>query len=133
MAAMGLVAPRYLDQDNAYRRMLCGWYDELLDAKVQRVPVREGCESSRHLYQILVEDRDHVMLGLNEFKIYPGVHYRENTTYPMYAHMRGTCPRAEDASARVISLPLHMRLTRNDVVRINEALREILGRLSRAR
>jgi dTDP-4-amino-4,6-dideoxygalactose transaminase len=133
MAAMGLVALRYLDQDNAYRRMLCGWYDELLDSKVQRVPMREGCESSRHLYQILVEDRDHVMVGLNECKIYPGVHYRENTTYPMYAHMRGTCPRAEDASARVISLPLHMRLTRNDVVRINDALREILGRVDRDR
>ncbi len=131
MAAMGLVALKHLDQDNAYRRMLCALYDELLDSKVQRVPVRDGCESARHLYQILVDDRDQVMLGLNEHKIYPGVHYRENTTYPMYASMRGTCPQAQDASARVISLPLHMRLTRDDVVRISGALREILNRLSR--
>lgn len=131
MAAMGLVALKYLDRDNAYRRTLCAWYDEQLDGKVQRIPVRDGCESARHLYQILVEDRDEVMLGLNEHTIYPGVHYQDNATYPMYAWMRGTCPRAEDASARIISLPLHMRLTRGDVVRIHEALREILARLSR--
>jgi len=131
MAAMGLVALKYVDHDNAYRRTLCAWYDELLDSKVQRVPVRDGCESARHLFQILVDQRDQVMLGLNEYKIYPGMHYRDNTTYPMYAAMRGTCPRAQEASARLISLPLHMRLTRDDVIRINDALREILGRLNR--
>src|SRR5262249_25431919 len=130
MAAMGLVGLKHLDQDNAYRRMLCGWYDELLDSKVQRASLRDGCESARHLYQILVDHRDQVMLGLNEYQIYPGVHYRDNTTYPMYASMRGTCPRAHDASSRVISLPLHMRLNRDDVVRIGGALREILTRLS---
>jgi dTDP-4-amino-4,6-dideoxygalactose transaminase len=131
MAAMGLVALKYVDQDNAYRRLLCSWYDELLDGKVQRVPVRDGCESARHLYQILVEDRDQVMLGLNGYQIYPGVHYRDNTTYPMYAAMRGTCPRALDASSRLISLPLHMRLARPDVARISHTLREILARLGR--
>jgi dTDP-4-amino-4,6-dideoxygalactose transaminase len=132
MAAMGLVALRYLDSDNAYRRTLAAWYDELLDGKVQRVPVRDGCESGRHLYQILVDRRDQVMLSLNEHGIYPGAHYRDNTTYPMYAAMHGTCPRAEEASARVISLPLHMRLSRADVLRIRDALGEILARLGRA-
>jgi dTDP-4-amino-4,6-dideoxygalactose transaminase len=128
---MGLVGLKHLDHDNAYRRVLCGWYDEQLDVKVQRIPVRDGCESARHLYQILVDHRDQVMLGLNEHRIYPGVHYRDNTTYPMYASMRGTCPRAHDASARIISLPLHLRLTREDVVRVARALHEILARLGR--
>jgi dTDP-4-amino-4,6-dideoxygalactose transaminase len=131
MAAMGLVALKYVDQDNAYRRALCAWYDDMLDAKVQRVPVREGCESARHLYQILVDHRDQVMLGLNEYQIYPGVHYRDNATYPMYAFMRGTCPRAQDASARLISLPLHLLLPREGVARVCTALREILVRLGR--
>jgi len=131
MAAMGLVALKYVDQDNAYRRALCAWYDEMLDGKVQRVPVRDGCESARHLYQILVDHRDQVMLGLNEYQVYPGVHYRDNTTYPMYAFMRGTCPRAQDASARLISLPLHLRLPREGVDRVCTALRDILARLGR--
>jgi len=71
------------------------------------------------------------MLGLNGYQIYPGVHYRDNTTYPMYASMRGTCPRSLDASSRLISLPLHMRLTRQDTARISDTLREILARLGR--
>ena len=128
MAAMALVALPYLDRDNAYRRTLCAWYDEVLDGKVQRVPVRHGCESARHLYQILVDDRDEIMLGLNECRIFPGVHYRDNTTYPMYAGMRGTCPRAAYASDRLVSLPLHLRLTRDDVARVGAALGDLLAR-----
>ena len=126
MAAMGLVAIRYVDDDNAYRRKLSAWYDELLEDTVPRVPVRDGCESARHLYQILVARRDEVMLGLNERGIYPGVHYRDNAAYPMYTTARGPCPRAGEASARIVSLPLHLRLTRADVVRVSAALREIL-------
>jgi dTDP-4-amino-4,6-dideoxygalactose transaminase len=132
MAAMALVALRYLDRDNAYRHLVCRWYDEVLDGKIQRVPVPDGCASARHLYQITVDHRDQVMLGLNEHGIYPGVHYRDNTTYPMYAGLRGTCPRAADASARLISLPLHLRMTRDHVVRVGRALSEILGRLGQA-
>src|SRR5262249_19609134 len=30
MAAIGLVALQYLDQDNAYRRQVAAWYDEML-------------------------------------------------------------------------------------------------------
>jgi dTDP-4-amino-4,6-dideoxygalactose transaminase len=127
MAAMGLVAIRYVDEDNAYRRTLSAWYDERLDGTVARVPVRPGCESARHLYQILVERRDEVMLGFHERGIYPGVHYRDNAAYPMYATARGACPRARDASERVISLPLHLRLTRADVDRVSTALRDILS------
>ena len=128
MAAMGLVALRYVDHDNAYRRLLAAWYDESLGGEVQRVPVRDDCESARHLYQILVDHRDEVMLSLNEWRIYPGVHYRDNTTYPMYAVSRGICPRAQDAADRVISLPLHLRMTREDVIRVGRALQEIVTR-----
>ncbi|MBI3798048.1 MAG: DegT/DnrJ/EryC1/StrS family aminotransferase [Deltaproteobacteria bacterium] len=127
MAAMGLVALKYLDQDNAYRRQVAAWYDELLHDKIERVPVAPGCESSRHLYQILVENRDQIMLALNEQQIYPGVHYCDNTLYQMYAYAKGTCPRALDASNRLISLPLHLRLSHADVCRVRDALRKAVN------
>jgi dTDP-4-amino-4,6-dideoxygalactose transaminase len=126
MAAMGLVALRYLEQDNAYRRQLCAWYDEDLDGVVERVPVAPGCLSARHLYQVLVERREEVMLTLHRQEVYPGVHYRDNTLYKMYAAARYHCPRARAASERVISLPLHLRLSRADVRRVAEALRQAL-------
>jgi dTDP-4-amino-4,6-dideoxygalactose transaminase len=128
MAALGLVALRGLEEDNAFRRRVAAWYDEALAScpSVERVPMAPSCTPSRHLYQILVDDRDRVMVGLNERSIYPGVHYRDNTAYRMYAYGRGTCPRAAAASDRVISLPLHLRLAREDVERVAAALAEIM-------
>jgi dTDP-4-amino-4,6-dideoxygalactose transaminase len=126
MAGIGLVSLRYLDQDNAYRRQLAEWYDELLAEcpAVARVPVAPGCVSSRHLYQVQVDGRDEVMLALNAREIYPGVHYRDNAAYEMYADGRGTCPLSSRASERLISLPMHLRLSRSDVERVAVGLIE---------
>jgi dTDP-4-amino-4,6-dideoxygalactose transaminase len=125
MAAMGLVGLRYLEEDNRYRRQLASWYEEILAQVpgVVPVPVAPGCTPSRHLYQIQVDRRDQVMVGMNERGVYPGVHYRDNTLYPMYSEAAGTCPRARLVSDRVISLPMHLRLTQDDVVRVATSVR----------
>jgi dTDP-4-amino-4,6-dideoxygalactose transaminase len=126
MAAMGLVGLKYMEQDNAERRRLCALYDQALAGARGVTPVRmaAGCTPSRHLYQVLVDRRDEVMVALNARAIYPGVHYRDNTLYRMYAGADGTCPRARRASESVISLPLHLRLKDDDVRRVAAALAE---------
>lgn len=128
MAAMGLVALKYVDQDNAYRRQICAWYDQILaeEPAIRRVPMSPECIPSRHLYQIEVERRDEVMLALNQAKIYPGVHYRDNTLYRMYAYAQGTCPRASQASDRLISLPLHLRLSFQQVQYVGRTLLDVV-------
>ena len=125
LAAMGIVGLRYLDEDNAYRRVLARWYDEALEGVqgIERVPTHPDCIPSRHLYQVLVEHRDEVMAELNRHRIFPGVHYQDNTRYGMYAAGRGTCPVAARASERVISLPLHLRMTQDDVLRVAHGLK----------
>jgi dTDP-4-amino-4,6-dideoxygalactose transaminase len=125
MAAIGLVSIRYVDEDNAFRRQVCAWYDELLadEPRIERVPMAPDCEPSRHLYQVLVDNRDDVVGALNRAQIYPGVHYRDNTLYNMYRSAHGTCPNAALASDRLISLPLHLRLTRADVERVSHELK----------
>lgn len=130
MAAMGLVALRYVEEDNARRRQVASWYDEALSgaAAVERVPMAAGCVPSRHLYQVMVDGRDAVMVQLNAASIYPGVHYRDNTAYRMYAEAAGTCPRAHRASDRIISLPMHLRLEKSDVDRVASALAAAVGR-----
>ena len=65
---------------------------------ILRVPMATGCRPSRHLYQVLVDGRDEVIVRLNAQGVYPGVHYRDNTLYRMYAYADGTCPRARRAS-----------------------------------
>jgi dTDP-4-amino-4,6-dideoxygalactose transaminase len=130
MAAIGLISLKYLDQDNAYRRQIASWYDERFQTEpnLRPVPVTPGCVSSRHLYQILVKNRDEVMLALNDENIYPGVHYRDNTLYRMYAYAQGTCPRSMEASDHIISLPMHLRLSHQDAGRICDTLMDIVNR-----
>jgi dTDP-4-amino-4,6-dideoxygalactose transaminase len=122
MAGIALVSLKYLDQDNAYRRQLATWYRENLAGRkhIHVVPVAPGCESSTHLLQLRVQNRDALMLALNEHQVYPGMHYRDNTEYRMYAHAQGTCPSAAKASQELISLPMHMGLTKADVDMVSE-------------
>jgi dTDP-4-amino-4,6-dideoxygalactose transaminase len=125
MAALGLVGVRYLEVDNETRRQIALWYDKyLLDAPgVSVVPMAPGIIPSRHLYQVQVGRRNEVMADMNGDNIFPGVHYRASTDYPMYTYGSGTCPRAELASERIISLPVHPRLTHEDVSRVADSLR----------
>jgi len=129
MGAIALVSLKYLEQDNAFRRQVCGWYDMLLKdtPQIQRIPMSPDCIPSRHLYQIAADRRDEVMLALNQANIFPGVHYRDNTLYRMYAYAQETCPRSMEASDRIISLPLHLRLTYNQVEYICNNLKQIVS------
>ena len=123
MAAIALVQLMYLDRDNEYRRQIAKVYNNHFSEhgdKIKIVPVPETCQSSRHLYIIEVNNRDELLISLNENDIYPGVHYRDNTEYKMYSYAKGTCPNAHRLSERILSLPLHLRLTESDINYISE-------------
>lgn len=123
MAAIGIVQLKYVDMDNAYRRQISKWYDENFkgyEDRIKPIPTAEGCESSRHLYIIEVNNRDQLLYELNQSEIYPGVHYRDNIEYEMYSYAKGTCPIAHNMSERILSLPIHMQLTEKDVKLITE-------------
>ena len=130
MAAIGLVQLKYLDIDNQYRRQIAKWYDEKFagSTSIKPIPIPEGCESSRHLYIIEVENRDELLDSLNQNGIYPGVHYRDNTEYTMYSYAKGTCPKANAMSNRILSLPLHLNITQNDADYISDIVIKNAGR-----
>ncbi len=131
MASMAIVGLKYLEEDNKRRREICSKYEKILtqnDIKV--VSTHKDCiVSSRHLFQIVVNDRNKFMELLNSAGVYPGVHYRDNTNYKMYNEFFGQCPNSHQVSEKLISLPLHMGLTNEDVdyvieqvVRINKII-----------
>jgi len=132
MASIGLVSLRYLDRDNAYRRQLAEWYEQALTdiPQIQTVPMASHCESSRHLFQIRTNKRDELMLAFHANEIYPGVHYRDNTEYTLYADSAGTCPHAAKASREILSLPMHMGVTYADVQMIAKVVREFVKKTS---
>lgn len=126
MASMGIVALKYLDEDNSRRREISEIYDSCFEDSELIIPIKhsEGCQSSRHLYQVRVRDRERVFDYLNNHGIYPGVHYKDNTEYGLYSHGRGTCPNSHSISKQIISLPLHLFLTDSDVDYVATKLKE---------
>lgn len=64
------------------------------------------------------------MSKLAENDIYGGVHYRDNTEYSMYLYGKGTCPFAHEVSNHLITLPLHMWLTDEDVQKVIDVVNE---------
>lgn len=127
MASMALVSLKYLEEDNRRRREIARIYDVQLSDAVERVPMAPYCQSSRHLYQVLVKDRDRVIAKLHERQVFPGVHYQCNTDFTPYKSQRGECPRAEAASARLLSLPMHLHLTDADASRVADAVNQVVN------
>jgi dTDP-4-amino-4,6-dideoxygalactose transaminase len=124
MAAMALVSLKYLESDNEYRRSLAAWYTEELatNPKVKIIEHSMPEESSRHLFQIAVENRNDVMAKLNNSGIFPGVHYRDNSEYSLYRSVVGDCPIARELSSQIISLPMHLGVTKDDVREIADII-----------
>lgn len=118
MAAVALAQLHCLDRDNDIRRKIADRYDEAFakyPETIKLVDYAPNVESSRCLYQIIVKDRDGLVKYLNSHNINSGVHYVDNTNYRMYAYAHGTCPHAEYVSEHMISLPMHLRLTDEEI------------------
>jgi dTDP-4-amino-4,6-dideoxygalactose transaminase len=117
MASMALVGLKYLEEDNEYRRKISEKYENALSKHdIETIKIHKDCKkSSRHLFQIVVENRNKFMEMLNSNGIYPGVHYRDNTNYKMYEYGKVGCPYSNNISEKLISLPLHLNLTDDDV------------------
>ena len=69
-------------------------------------------------------DREGLLAELAANDIHGGVHYRDNTEYDMYAYDHGTCPYAHEISQHLITLPLHLWLTEDDVRTIAKIVNE---------
>ncbi len=136
MAALGLVALKYLDEDNARRNELFNIYKERLTVDLGISPVKViNLHSqhivSRHLVQVFIpRRRDSVLESLNSRDIYPGVHYIDNTHYRMYRYGMNTCPVAHRMSSHLLTLPLHLEMTNENVEYVADALKDIIRGLS---
>lgn len=133
MAAIAKVQLKYLDEDNRYRRKLSNQYMLGLDGVPNLIFIKESpytLKSSKHLFQICLEtsqperDRDGLIENLHSNEIYPGVHYIDNTNYPMYANQ--SLPNSKRYSNSLLSLPLHLNLDEEDINRVIEKIRNYI-------
>lgn len=128
MAAIALVQLQYLDEENARRREIVEMYNEAFkdnkNIQIIKAPYHEEC--SYHIYELVVPDREALLAKFAENDIYAGVHYRDNTEYSMYQYANGTCPYAHKVSQNIITLPLHMWLTDEDVKKVIDVVNEFV-------
>ena len=129
-AAIGLVSLKYLDEDNARRRQMAQKYEELLKNCADVTVIRHDpkISSSRHLIQILVEGRDHLMDWLATQGIYCGVHYIPNHRYGVYNKGTSELPVTDHVADRLISLPLHLWLSDDDVEHVASSVEAFFSR-----
>ena len=128
MAGIALIQLKYLDEENSRRRQIVKMYDEGFKSnpliRIISAPFADEC--SYHLYELVVPDREALLDFLSQNDINCGVHYRDNTEYSIYAYGNGTCPRAHEISQHLITMPLHMWLTDEDVKKIIEKVNEFV-------
>lgn len=120
MAGIALAQLPYLDEENARRREMAAMYDKAFEGNpnIQIIRANYPEECSYHIYEIAVPDREALLSELAKNDIYGGVHYRDNTEFSMYTYAQGTCPRAHAITGHIITMPLHMYMTDEDVQRI---------------
>ena len=126
MAAIALVQLKYLDEENARRRQIVKMYTEGFkdNANITIIPANYSDECSYHLFELVVPNREGLLQFLSSYGINCGVHYRDNTEYSMYKYANGTCPKAHEVSQHLITMPLHMWLTDEEVRLIIEKVNE---------
>ena len=119
-AAIGIVGLKYLNEDNFYRRGIANTYDKFLDPGITKIanPRYALDLSSNHLYQILVDlnIRNKIIAYAKKQGVQLGVHYKDNTNYPMYRF--GHCPNSHHLSQKLISLPMGCHLTIDDATKV---------------
>jgi dTDP-4-amino-4,6-dideoxygalactose transaminase len=127
MAGIGLVQLKYLDEENDVRRDIAIQYIDLLRniPEIELINHADDCRSSRHLMQIKVPAklRESLISYLGNQKISVGVHYRSNTRYKMYQKFINEDLFAEVIDQQILSLPLHLDLTADDLKRVTDGIR----------
>lgn len=134
-AAIGRVQLSHLSEWTVARKQAAAWYAErgLPDA-VEPPGERHDVKHVYHLYvvRVPVEERDSLKSNLDGWEIETGVHYRTPAhEHPAIADHPLTedqhLPVTESLSDAVLSLPMHPRLTREDVDVVCDAIEEYFG------
>jgi len=120
-AIIALEKLKTLEEDNEYRFKLASWYDKYLPTGIER----PFSSSTWHLYTIRAEKRDELIDYLAEFDIGTGVHYKPLSHYDIFPN--ADLPNTEKAFKEIISLPMHLEITKKDIKNICKKIKKFYG------
>jgi len=131
-AAIALVQLPQLDIGNARRAQIAERYANAFQSlqAIETLQYEEQRRSSFHLFPVLCNDRDILAARLREKGIVTGVHYARNDHYPIFDRPGVSpleLPNTQSYAKRVITLPMHLGLSDEDVDRVIEAVGEAVS------
>lgn len=115
-ASIGLEQLKHLDDWNVRRQEIVDRYKKNINAEFL-----SSNGSSNHLCVVKVNDRNNVASRLMSRGIETGVHYKPNTEYRIFDGCeRDFLKNTYNAYEEIMSLPLHLNLTDDDVEYVSE-------------
>jgi len=123
-AAIGIEELKRLDKNNQKRRSLAAVYKEgLKNVKgIELLEYKDDRVTSQHICCVKADKRNHLVDHLKSNDINPGVHYLRNDLYPMYKE--ANLPNLESVHDKLISLPLHLHLSDQDIKTVVEVIKK---------
>jgi perosamine synthetase len=120
------------------RREIARGYDAAFTGieALRALKVRADVEHAWHLYVVEMDetiDRDRAFHAFRQEGVGVNVHYIPVHLHPYYRRRfdtdLGLCPRAEEAYAHILSLPIFPRMTDEDVETVIAAVRKVVSQL----
>ena len=128
-ASIGLVQLQRLEYMNNTRADIIGRYIERL-SDLGELEFLVPYEPENYVYQMFgvrVPIKNEFIIGLKSLGISTGCHYTPLSIQPLFREFGGRCPYIEREVDRCVTLPLHVRLTFDDVDFICDNVRRLLA------
>ena len=119
---------KHLDENNRRRSEIANIYTNNLCELIKKPKIMPSSTHVFHLYVTEVKDRDKIISQLNIDGIYPGIHYyppsHKQAIYEDYAF--GELGNTNEATKRILSLPMYPELSINEVEYVCDKLNRLL-------
>lgn len=120
-AALGLAVFDHMNEIFKAREHICAVYDELLKNKVQRPKPQKDLIFNHAYYPVLFENEKELLAAFdrwNKADIFPRRYFHPSLTELPYLTEKFDCPVSKDVSSRIVSMPLYVGMTDDDVERV---------------
>ena len=122
-AGIGIEQLKKLDKNNSKRKNIAKRYSEELDIEV-KMKFQKDC--SYHIFWIQVKNREQFMMKMKQEKIETGIHYLPIHKMSFYKKFSKKLKMTEDASTKIVSLPIHPNLSEKDITRIIKSVNKFM-------
>ncbi len=120
-----------VDEWNARRARVAGWYDEYLPEEVVRPAVPENVTHVYHLYVLRHARRDAIAAACKERQVDCAAYYTTplqlQPAFASHGHKLGDFPVTDEAALQNLAVPMHPNLTREQVQEVAAAVAAGLG------